>query len=113
MHMQKVVVHLNGLRALGPDGLPLPHDGRCPTERRVLRSLFRTLEDKTLCSLATVNPNGQAHICPCVLRMSSGTGTLFLVGPQFTSLSKSSLESLYGQYRYSIRLKAGVIAIVE
>lgn len=52
-----------------------------PTERRVLRSLYETLEESKLCSLATVSPAGRAHISTAYFAYSKSLAVYFLSHP--------------------------------
>jgi uncharacterized protein len=82
MQPQEFAVHLAGLRAIGSGGLLLSSAQRGLSEARVLRSLFQTLEKTSLCSLATVSPDGQSHICHVYFAHSPTLELYFLSDPK-------------------------------
>jgi len=61
---------------VGAGGLPL-----APSRARVRRSLDRILDDNVLCSVATVGPDGRAHIHVCYFAVSRRLELFFLSDP--------------------------------
>ncbi|TMI08306.1 pyridoxamine 5'-phosphate oxidase family protein [Candidatus Bathyarchaeota archaeon] len=82
MHPREFVVHLTGLRAIGSGGSLLPSAQRSLSEVPVLRSLFQILAMTSLCSLATVNPDGRSHICHVYFAYSPTLELYFLSDPE-------------------------------
>jgi uncharacterized protein YhbP (UPF0306 family) len=82
MESREFAVHLAGLRAIGSGGSLLSSAQRRLSEARVLRSLFQTLEKTSLCSLATVNPDGRSHICHLYFAHSPTLELYFLSDPE-------------------------------
>jgi general stress protein 26 len=82
MQPRDFVVHIAGRLAIGSGGSLLPSVQHGLSEARVLRSLFQTLEKTSLCSLATVNPDGQSHICHVYFAHSPTLELYFLSDPE-------------------------------
>src|SRR3989442_11759105 len=93
MHAREFVVHLTGLRAIGSGGALLPSAQRGLSEVRVLRSLFQSLEKTSLCSLATVNPDGRSHICHVYFAYSPTLELYFLSDPESRHCTNLALNS--------------------
>jgi len=82
MQAREFLVHLAGLRTVGSGGSPLPSAQIGLSERLVLRSLFQILEKTSLCSLATVNPDGGSQICHVYFAYSPTLELYFLSDPE-------------------------------
>ncbi len=75
-------VHLAGLRAVGPGGQRILAPASRLTEAQVLASVFRILEQTSLCSLATVAPDHAAHLAPVYFAYSRDLRLYFLSDPR-------------------------------